>query len=65
MLAESFTWTATFLLGGIAAGYAAGGVMIDAWAPAAALAAAVVMALCAGSIVWFALARYADRVAVD
>jgi MFS family permease len=65
MLAESFTWTATFLLGGIAAGYAAGGVMIDAGAPAAALAAAVVMALCAGSIVWFALARYADRVAVD
>jgi predicted MFS family arabinose efflux permease len=52
-------------LGGIAAGYAAGGVMIDAWSPTAALAAAVAMALCAGRIVWLALARRAQHAAAD
>jgi predicted MFS family arabinose efflux permease len=40
MLAESFTWAATALLGGVSAGIAAGGAIVDAGTPTAAMMAA-------------------------
>jgi MFS family permease len=52
MLAESFTWGTTCLLGGISAGIAAGGVMAEHFAPWAILVAAAASTLFAGVIVW-------------
>jgi MFS family permease len=52
MLAESFTWTTTCLLGGISAGIAAGGILAESFPPAVILVAAAVAALTAGVIVW-------------
>ena len=50
MLAESFTWAATALLGGVSAGIAAGGVLVDAHAPAVAMLAAGVSTLLAALV---------------
>jgi len=55
MLAESFTWGTTCLLGGISAGIAAGGVMAEYFAPSVILIAAAVSTLFAGLIVWLAV----------
>jgi MFS family permease len=52
MLAESFTWGTTCLLGGISLGIAAGGVLAEIWSPAAILVAAAGAAVSAGVIVW-------------
>jgi predicted MFS family arabinose efflux permease len=52
MLAESFTWGTTCLLGGISAGIAAGGVMAEYFAPSAILIAAAASTLLAGLTVW-------------
>lgn len=55
MLAESFTWGTTCLLGGISAGIAAGGVMAEFLPPAAILSGAAASTLAAGVIVWAAV----------
>jgi hypothetical protein len=55
MLAESFTWSATCLLGGISAGIAAGGVLAEHVSPALILAAAAASTLLSGGIVWTTL----------
>jgi MFS family permease len=55
MLAESFTWGTTCLLGGVGAGIAAGGLLADATSPATVLAAAAGSAVLAGLVVWAAL----------
>jgi MFS family permease len=52
MLAESFTWGTTCLLGGISGGIAAGGLLAESWSPAAILTAAAMAAVSAGVIVW-------------
>ena len=52
MLAESFTWGSTCLLGGISAGIAAGGVLAEQVAPAWILVLAAVATLLAGAVVW-------------
>jgi MFS family permease len=52
MLAESFTWGTTCLLGGISAGIAVGGVMAEFFSPAMILVAAAASTLGAGLIVW-------------
>ena len=52
MLAESFTWGTTFLLGGISAGIAAGGVMAEFLPPSAVLAAAGCAAGLAAIAAW-------------
>lgn len=54
MLAESFTWGATCLLGGISAGIAAGGILAEYTSPAVILLAAAASALLAGVVVWVA-----------
>jgi predicted MFS family arabinose efflux permease len=54
MLAESFTWGATCLLGGISAGIAAGGVLAEYTSPAVILLAAATSALLAAVVVWAA-----------
>jgi len=51
-LAESFTWGATCLLGGISAGIAAGGVLAEYFRAGWILVLAAVCALLAGAIVW-------------
>jgi MFS family permease len=51
-LAESFTWGATCLLGGISAGIAAGGVLAEHLRAGWILAIAAASALLAGAIVW-------------
>jgi len=52
MLAESFTWGTTCLLGGISAGLAVGGVMAENFSAAIILIAAAASTLSAGVIVW-------------
>ena len=52
MLAESFTWGTTFLLGGISAGIAAGGVMAEFLPPSTVLAAAGAAAGLAAIAAW-------------
>lgn len=54
-LAESFTWGATCLLGGIGAGIAAGGVLAEYVRAGWILVAAAASALLAGAIVWRSL----------
>jgi hypothetical protein len=63
MLAESFTWAATCLLGGVSAGIAAGGVIVDGHAPWWALLAAGVTTLTAALISARALANADARAA--
>ncbi len=55
MLAESFTWGTTCLLGGISAGLATGGVMAEHFAPWTILVAAATSTLASGVIVWVAV----------
>lgn len=55
MLAESFTWGTTCLLGGIGAGLAAGGMMAEHFAPWAILVAAAAATLASGLVVWAAV----------
>jgi hypothetical protein len=57
MLAESFTWAATCLLGGVSAGIAAGGAIVDGHAPWAALCVAGTTTLVAALISASALAN--------
>jgi MFS family permease len=57
MLAESFTWSTTCLLGGISAGIAAGGILSEIWSPALVLGAACVSAAAAGALAWATLPR--------
>jgi MFS family permease len=57
MLAESFTWGATCLLGGISAGTAAGGILAEHVAPPWVIAAAAAATLLAGVVVWVSLTR--------
>ena len=52
MMAESFTWSTTGLLGGISAGIAAGGVMAEYTTPAVILLTAAASTLLAGLVVW-------------
>jgi len=52
MLAESFTWGATCLLGGVSAGIAVGGIMAEFLSPAALLLAAAGATLLAGLVAW-------------
>ncbi len=54
MLAESFTWGATCLLGGISAGIAAGGMLAEYTSPTVILLASATSALLAGVVVWAA-----------
>lgn len=56
-LAESFTWGATCLLGGISAGIAAGGVLAEYFRAGWILVLAAVCALLAGAIVWRSLSE--------
>jgi MFS family permease len=55
LLAESFTWGATCLLGGVSAGIAAGGVMAEYVSAAWILVAASGATVLAGGIVWATL----------
>ena len=64
MLAESFTWAATCLLGGISAGIAAGGMLVEHWPPSRVLVAAAGTTAAAGIIVWARLSG-AKAVAAD
>jgi hypothetical protein len=57
MLAESFTWAATALLGGVSIGIAAGGAIVDGHAPFWAMLAAALAALAAALVTALALAR--------
>jgi hypothetical protein len=57
MLAESFTWVATSLLGGVSVGIAAGGAIVEHHAPAWALVAAGCSTLAAALVSAFALLR--------
>lgn len=52
MLAESFTWSATCLLGGISAGIAAGGLLAEIASPATILLTSAACALLSGVVVW-------------
>jgi hypothetical protein len=52
MLAESFTWGTTCLLGGVSSGIAAGGVMAESLAPGTVLAAAGAAAGLAALSAW-------------
>lgn len=54
-LAESFTWSATCLLGGISAGIAAGGILAEYVRAGWILVAAAASALLAGAVVWRSL----------
>jgi MFS family permease len=51
MLAESFTWSATCLLGGISAGFAIGGVLTEYASPQVMLAVAAIPPLLAAAVV--------------
>lgn len=55
MLAESFTWAATALLGGVSAGIAAGGAIVDSYTPFWALLAAGGATLAAALVSAFAM----------
>ena len=55
MMAESFTWSTTCLLGGISAGIAMGGLMAEYASAAVILLAAAVSTLLAGLVVWLAV----------
>jgi MFS family permease len=57
MLAESFTWSASALLGGVSLGIAAGGALAETLAPGAILAAAAAATLLSGAIVRALAAR--------
>lgn len=52
MLAETFTWGSTCLLAGISGGIAAGGMLVEAWAPSWILILATLSTLLAGVVVW-------------
>ncbi len=62
MLAESFTWAATALLGGVSAGIAAGGALVDGHAPVFTMVAAGVSTLAAALLSALAIFRADDRV---
>ena len=49
-LAESFTWVSTCLLGGVGAGIAAGGMLVELWSPGWVLAVAAGSTALAGII---------------
>lgn len=55
MLAEGFTWAATCLLGGISAGIAAGGILVEYWSPSWVLVTAAIATAAAGMITWVGL----------
>ncbi len=55
MMAESFTWSTTCLLGGISAGIALGGLMAEHTTPTVILLTAAASTLLAGVIVWAAV----------
>jgi MFS family permease len=55
MVAESFTWGATCLLGGIGAGFALGGLLAETWPPAVVFAAAAGATLLATAVAGFGL----------
>jgi MFS family permease len=55
MLAEGFTWAATCLLGGISAGIAAGGILVEYWSPSWVLVTAAIATAAAGMIAWVGL----------
>ncbi|MGH8718997.1 MAG: hypothetical protein ACREV0_08675, partial [Burkholderiales bacterium] len=57
MLAESFTWMATFLLTGISLGLAGGGLFVERNSPLTALVLASLLAGCAALLVRFRLIR--------
>jgi predicted MFS family arabinose efflux permease len=57
MVAESFTWGATCLLGGISAGFALGGLLAETWSPPAVFAAAACATLAATVIAGLGLRR--------
>ncbi|HUO43465.1 MAG TPA: MFS transporter [Burkholderiales bacterium] len=52
MAAESFTWGATCLLAGIGAGTTVGGLLVEAWSPAAAFVAAAAMTMTGAALAW-------------
>ena len=60
MLAESFTWAATALLGGVSLGIAVGGLIVDYQSPFAAMLAAGVSTLSAAALSAVALSAAAD-----
>jgi MFS family permease len=60
MLAESFTWGSTCLLGGISTGIAAGGVLAEYTSPAVILLTAATLALLAGAMVWTTVKENAE-----
>jgi MFS family permease len=55
MMAESFTWSTTCLLGGISAGIALGGLMAEHTTPAVILLTAAASTVLAGLVVWLAV----------
>jgi MFS family permease len=55
MMAESFTWSTTGLLGGISAGIALGGLMAEHTTPAVILLTAAASTVLAGLVVWLAV----------
>ena len=60
MLAEGFTWAATCLLGGISAGIAAGGILVEYWSPSWVLVTAAIATAAAGIIAWLGLQGRAE-----
>ncbi len=60
MLAESFTWASTALLGGVSSGIAAGGLMVERYAPWWAMTAAGIATLVAVLVSLLAVATTAD-----
>ena len=60
MLAESFTWAATALLGGVSLGIAAGGLIVDAQSPFAAMLAGGLATLGAAALSAVVIAAPAD-----
>ena len=57
MLAESFTWGTTCLLGGISGGIALGGALVELWSPSLVIAAAAAASATAGILAWVTLSR--------
>jgi predicted MFS family arabinose efflux permease len=57
MLAESFTWSTTCLLGGISAGIAAGGVLAEIWSPSLVILTASAATAAAGALAWATLSE--------
>ena len=55
LLAESFTWAATCLLCGVAAGLAAAGMMLEVWQPAWVMVAAATATAAGALIAWMGL----------